>query len=132
MAALNLARSRAKSCKNRMREKSKFIKQFSAESAVQSCTQKYSAFGKSEIVPLTAASRLGKRGVRVVTDVERGMRWTRRCRQTNDIGADGEVVWSWHPLAGAKLATMLCIAPITVTKTSWTPGRARSKPFKTS
>ena len=90
-----------------MREKSKFIKQFSAESAVQSCTQKYFSFGKSEIMPLTAASRLGKRGVRVVTDVERGMRWTRRCRQTNDIGADGEVVWSWRPLAGAKLATML-------------------------
>jgi len=44
--------------------------------------------------------------------------------------ADGEVVWSWRPLAGVKLATMLCIAPMTVTKRSWTPGRARSKPLK--
>jgi len=101
--------------RNRLREESKFTRQFSAESAVQSGAQKYSVFGKSEIVPLLAASRLGKRGVRVVTDVERGMRWTRRCRQTNDIGADGEVVWSWRPLAGVKLARMLCIAPMTVT-----------------
>src|SRR5262249_24270702 len=57
------------------------------------------------------------------------MRWTRRCRQTNDIGADGEVVWSWRPLAGAKLATMLRIAPMTVIKTSRTPGRSRRKPY---
>jgi hypothetical protein len=57
------------------------------------------------------------------------MRW---CRPTSGIRADGEVVWSWHPLAGAKLATMLCIAPMTVTKTSRTPGRARSKPLKPS
>jgi hypothetical protein len=39
-------------------------------------------------------------------------------------------VWSWRPLAGVKLATMLCIAPMTVTKKSWTPGRARRKPLK--
>src|SRR5713226_10421003 len=25
-------------------------------------------------------------------------------RETSDAGADGEVVWSWHPLAGAKRA----------------------------
>ena len=34
-----------------------------------------------------------------------------------------------RPLAGVKLAAMLCIAPMTVTQTSWTPGRARSKPL---
>jgi len=50
--------------------------------------------------------------------------------QTNEIAADGEVVWFWRPLAGVKLATMLCIAPMTVTKRSWTPGRARRKPLK--
>jgi len=32
------------------------------------------------------------------------MRWTRACRQTNDTNADGKVVWSWHPWAGAKSA----------------------------
>jgi hypothetical protein len=29
------------------------------------------------------------------------------CRETSGIDADGEVVWSWRALAGAKLATML-------------------------
>jgi len=35
------------------------------------------------------------------------MRWTRWHRQTCDVDTDGEGVWSWHPKAGAKLATML-------------------------
>jgi hypothetical protein len=30
----------------------------------------------------------------VVTDVGCGMRWTRQCHTTNDMAADGEVVWS--------------------------------------
>jgi hypothetical protein len=40
--------------------------------------------------------------------------------------AYGEVVWFWRPLAGAKLAGDE--PQVTVTKKSWTPGRARSKP----
>ena len=43
-----------------------------------------------------------KRGVRVVTNVERGMRWTRLPRQTSEVRADGQVVWSWSPDAGIK------------------------------
>ena len=35
-----------------------------------------------------------KRGVRVVTNIERGMRWTRRTRKTSAADADGEIVWS--------------------------------------
>ena len=35
---------------------------------------------------------------------------------TNGADADGEVVWSWHPDAGAKLATMLRIALATVAR----------------
>jgi hypothetical protein len=42
--------------------------------------------------------------VAIVTSVGRGMRWTRWYRQTCDIEADGEGVWSWHPWAGAKSA----------------------------
>ena len=30
----------------------------------------------------------------IVTNVGCGMRWTRQCRETNDMHADGEVVWS--------------------------------------
>ena len=29
------------------------------------------------------------------------------CREMSGTEADGEVVWSWRPKAGAKLATML-------------------------
>jgi len=32
------------------------------------------------------------------------MRWTRELRLTSVAGADGEVVWSWRPGAGAKFA----------------------------
>jgi hypothetical protein len=35
--------------------------------------------------------------------------------QTNADKSDGEVVWSWHLDADAKWATMLRIAPATVT-----------------
>jgi hypothetical protein len=52
-------------------------------------------------------SRLDERGVRVVTDVGCGMRWTLRRHKTNDVATDGEVVWSWHPDAGVKLAKTL-------------------------
>jgi hypothetical protein len=38
--------------------------------------------------------------------------------------ADGKVVWSWRPWAGAKRAGD--DPRVTVTKRSWTPGRARS------
>ena len=40
--------------------------------------------------------------------------------------AYSESVWSWHPWAGAKSAGMTC-SQATVTKRSWTPGRARHK-----
>ena len=49
-----------------------------------------------------------------------------RLRQTGEAQADGEVVWSWHPWAGAKCAGD--DPRMTVTKRSRTPGRARSKP----
>ena len=40
------------------------------------------------------------------------MRWTQQCQarfsaQTADKAADGEVVWSWRPGAGAKVAVLL-------------------------
>jgi len=46
------------------------------------------------------------------------------------IPADGEVVWSWHPDADAKLATMLRIVACDGGKKARSPGRARSKPLK--
>jgi len=62
-------------------------------------------------------------------------RWARdamdaSAQEANELEADGEAAWSWRPLAGVKSATMPGIAPMTVTKTSRTPGRARRKPLK--
>ena len=36
--------------------------------------------------------------------------------RTSDVFADGEVVWSWRPDAGVKLAMMLRITPMTVAR----------------
>ena len=44
----------------------------------------------------------------IVTSVGRGMRWTCWCRRTSDADADGEGVWFWRPLAGAKPAGSRC------------------------
>jgi hypothetical protein len=44
---------------------------------------------------------------------------------TNEAEADGEVVWSWRSEAGAKLAMMLRITPVTVATQRWSPGRSR-------
>jgi hypothetical protein len=72
------------------------------EIAVQPSSQKYfaSPFGRNSFID--SPSRLDQRGVRVVTDVGCGMRWTRQRRKTSGGFADGEVVWSWRPDAGAK------------------------------
>jgi len=55
-------------------------------------------------VPLSHEGRFA-----IVTDVESGMRWTSWRRARLPCGrtapeADDEIVWSWHPLAGAKSA----------------------------
>jgi hypothetical protein len=55
------------------------------------------------------------------------MRWTRMARRTSVADADGEVVWSWRSEAGAKLAMMLRITPMTVATKQRSPGRARYK-----
>ena len=52
-------------------------------------------------------------------------------RETNVAKADGEVVWSWRPKAGAKFADALHCAG-DGGKKAWSPGRARRKPLKPS
>ena len=60
------------------------------------------------------------------------MRWTCHINCRVMLRADGEVVWSWRPLAGAKLATMLCIAPMTVTEEVTDTGESTKEPVKTT
>jgi hypothetical protein len=55
------------------------------------------------------------------------MRWTRELRLTSVAQADGEVVWSWRPDAGAKFARSKLLAG-DGGKKARSPGRARSKP----
>jgi hypothetical protein len=63
----------------------------------------------------------------IVTNVGRGMRWTRRHQKTNDVGADGEVVWFWRPDAGVKFMDEFMNDG---GKKARSPGRARRKPLK--
>jgi hypothetical protein len=50
-------------------------------------------------------SRARKEGrIAIVTDVGRGMRWTRKVHETNAPDADDEAVWSWRLDAGVKFA----------------------------
>jgi hypothetical protein len=60
-----------------------------------------------------------------VSELQRAIR-----AQTNNSDADGKAVWSWRSEAGAKLAMMHRIAPMTVATKRWSPGRARNKPLK--
>jgi hypothetical protein len=54
---------------------------------------------------VSRSSRLDTRGVRVVTNVRRdAMDADARAGRAARL-ADGEVVWSWRPLAGAKHAS---------------------------
>jgi hypothetical protein len=58
----------------------------------------------SEFVICCISSRLTMRGGRVVTIARRDAVDAGGIVRRAMRAADGEVVWSWHPLAGAKLA----------------------------
>jgi len=72
-------------------------------------------------------SRPGKRGERVVTIVGRDAVDAEVFARRAATNADGEVVWSWRPF-GWRQAREMMISRVTVTKKSWTPGRARNTP----
>jgi hypothetical protein len=70
--------------------------------------------------------------IAIVTDVGCGMRWTRQrqgagqiVRMTNDVAADGEVVWSWRSDAGAKVVKTLPRLTGDGGNQAWSPRRAR-------
>jgi hypothetical protein len=70
-----------------VRRKANFASDSKLIWSVQSFAQKYLSLRKSEDVISMARPALIKRGVRVVTNVERGMRWTRRHQRTSDVEA---------------------------------------------
>jgi hypothetical protein len=62
--------------------------------AVQSSKQKYSSFRKSEIVLFDDVLHRLKGRFAIVTNVGAGCDGRRQHRQTCDVNADGQVVWS--------------------------------------
>jgi hypothetical protein len=91
--------------KDRVREKSDFARGFNADSTVQPLPEKcFSSVFRENVVCCRRPASMQRAFWPIVTEREAGMRWTCRCRQTSGIGADGEVVWSWHPDADAKRA----------------------------
>jgi hypothetical protein len=96
--------------KKPVRQKTDFPSPFNPIPPVQSSPEKYSTFVFSEIGVPCPCPVLDQEGrFAIVTSVERGMRWTQSELQrairgrTNNIDADGQAVWSWHPDADAKL-----------------------------
>ena len=57
--------------------------------------------GKSDALIRTSFPTEGRCATSSTRD---GMRWTRQRAQTKRAKADGEIVWSWRPDAGVKLA----------------------------
>ena len=79
---------------NLLRANTNFARKFNVDSIVQSSHEKYSTSVFRESVIVSCCPALTRRGGRVVTNVERGMRWTLWGRTTSDDNADGEGVWS--------------------------------------
>ena len=63
--------------KNPMRAETSFARKFNADSHVQSSGEKFFSFVFQKYVVVLRRPALTRRGGRVVTNVERGMRWTR-------------------------------------------------------
>ncbi len=82
---------------------------------------------KSIVLPIPPR-REGR--IAIVTKREAGLRWTRMCRETNGTFADGEVVWSRCPDAGAKFAGDVSHHADDGGKNARSPRRARRNPLK--
>jgi len=127
------AQPASKDLRKGLRQKANLSNPFKLISPVQIPREKYSASPTLRKVSSLEPSRLMQRDVRVVTI--RGVRAAmdamasgvrkERALQTSGADADGEVVWSWRPDAGAKLAMMLRITLTTVARKPGSPGRPR-------
>jgi hypothetical protein len=101
--------------KNRLRPNSNFVNRFKLIWVVGSPRTNIFTFGKSEIM-FSSRGPASARGAYASSRTWGGMRWTRWCRETSDANADGEVVWSWRPDAGAKFSREAIPAKVTGAK----------------
>jgi hypothetical protein len=79
-----------------LRQKSNFLSRINAESTVQSSSEKYFALPVGQIIFITPRRPLPDQEGRFAVVTKR---WARDAmdavgRKTNDLTADGEVVWS--------------------------------------
>src|SRR5690348_6080989 len=74
------------------------------QKSVQSLYEKYFAFSEIRIGRMVRPVSPGKRGVAHVTTRAVGCGGRGACERRTQALADGEVVWSWRPDAGAKFA----------------------------
>ena len=98
---------RPSKAENRLRLNTNFSRIFKLILPVQISLKKYFASSFPQIRCFICASRLDERGA------SRSSRYARRDamdamrHETNDVIADGEIVWFWRPDAGAKFAQTL-------------------------
>ena len=111
---VHVAHAASNSAKTRARE-NEFHELIQADLGCQSAKHKYFSFRKSEIV-YCCRRPASARGAYASSRTWGGMRWTRWCRKTSDASADGEVVWSWRPDAGAKFSWEAILAKVTGAK----------------
>jgi hypothetical protein len=96
-----------------MRENAKFVSSLNLICPVQSCFKKDSVSRRPQIKSILIAVPPPYEGrFAIVTDVERGMRWTRQHVDERGLLADGEVVWSWRSDAGAKLVETISLMTV--------------------
>jgi hypothetical protein len=93
-------------------------------SGVSSPRAKIFRFRFSEAYDFIRASRTHQRGVRVVTNVGRGMRWTRWYRETSGTNATAKSCGPGPPTLGSSSQSQL---RATVAIKPGTPRRARDK-----
>jgi hypothetical protein len=110
----------------RLRQNAKIPSSLKLICPVQSLFKKDSVSRPTQIKSILVAVPPPHEGrFAIVTDVERGMRWTRRHGDERGLLADGEVVWFWRSDAGAKVAMMLSHHAGDGGNQAWSPGRSR-------
>jgi hypothetical protein len=102
--------------------KGQICERFQADLACPALRRKIFLFTETRNRDLTAPSRASRRAYRDRHETWCGMRWTRGRARTTRSSADSEVVWSWPPDAGVKLAGD---PRATVANKPGTPGRSR-------
>jgi hypothetical protein len=80
------------------------------------CGKNISLFPKPKSVVVFAPSCSPQRGVSRTSRTWGGLRWTRWRRKTGGADADGKIVWSWRPDAGAKFSQGAIPAEVTGAK----------------